>query len=125
MKQVQPNINDLTLRIYAMPKDANPHGDMFGGWLVSLMDMAGSTIVLRDTKEKVVTVAIDKLTFLRPVFVGDEVSCYSRKIKTGTTSMQVMVEAWVQRPRQGIGHKVTEGVFTYVAIDSKGKPTPI
>ena len=125
MKEFLPPLESLTLRIHAMPQDANPNGDIFGGWLVSLMDMAGATPAIRASRMRVVTVAIDKLSFLRPVFVGDEVSCYSHIVKIGNTSMQVKVETWVQRPMDGSSHKVTEGIFTYVAIDKDRKPTPI
>jgi acyl-CoA thioesterase YciA len=125
MDNSPPPLTNLTLRILAMPHDANPDGDIFGGWLVSLMDMAGVSLAVRACKERVVTVAIDKLSFLRPVFIGDEVSCYAQVVKIGNTSMQVKVEAWVQRPRIGSEHKVTEGIFTYVALDDDRIPTPI
>ena len=113
------------LRIFAMPRDANPDGDIFGGWLVSMMDMAGGSLAIRTCKERVVTAAIDKLSFLLPVFVGDEVSCYAEVVKIGNTSMQINVEAWVQRARRGSEHKVTEGVFTYVALDENRVPIQI
>lgn len=125
MDESPPPLTDLTLRIYAMPHDANPDGDIFGGWLVSLMDMAGVSLAIRICKERAVTVAIDQLSFLRPVFIGDEISCYAQVVKIGNTSIQVKVEAWVQRPRIGSGHKVTEGIFTYVALDENRIPTPI
>ncbi len=125
MTEALPPIENLTLRMIAMPRDANPSGDIFGGWLISLMDMAGGTVAIHSSKGRVVLAAIDKMSFIRPVFVGDEVSCYAHIVKTGTTSMQVSVEAWVRRPRGGNIHKVTEGLFTFVGIDDNRKPRPL
>ncbi len=125
MKEIPPPLENLTLRIVAMPHDANPDGDIFGGWLVSLMDIAGGSLAVHTSKERVVTVAIDKLTFIRPVFIGDEVSCYTEVLKIGTTSIQIKIDVWVQRLKKGTGHKVTEGVFTYVAIDKNRRPIPV
>src|ERR1700748_2326084 len=100
-----------------MPADTNPHGDIFGGWLLSQMDLAGSTVATRRAGGRTATVAITSMVFRQPVFVGDEVTCYATVAKVGHTSIAVNVESWVRR---GIGHdaiKVTEGLFTYVAID--------
>ena len=100
-----------------MPADTNPHGDIFGGWLVSQMDLAGGTAATRRAKGRCATVAITAMTFHRPVFVGDEVSCYADIIKVGKTSITVKVESWARR---GIGDEhiaVTEGIFTYVAVE--------
>ena len=108
-----------------MPTDTNPHGDIFGGWLISQMDLAGSSAATRRSKGRVVTVAITGMTFHRPVYVGDEVSCYAEVIKVGHTSITVKIESWACR---GIGDEqiaVTDGVFTYVAVDANGKPRPI
>src|SRR6267154_2440814 len=104
-----PPQSEPALRAIAMPADANPHGDIFGGWLLSQMDLAGSTVATRRAKGRVVTVAITAMTFHRPVFIGDEVSCYAEITKVGTTSITVKVESWVRR---GIGEnqiEVTEG----------------
>ncbi len=125
MTDTPPPIEQLTLRMIAMPRDANPSGDIFGGWLVSIMDLAGGTMGIHTSKGRVVLAAIDKMSFLRPVFVGDEVSCYADIVKTGSTSMQISVEAWVRRPENGGIHKVTEGLFTFVAIDENRKPRPV
>jgi len=125
MTETLPPIEQLTLRMIAMPRDTNPSGDIFGGWLVSIMDLAGGTVGIHRSKGRVVLAAIDKMSFHRPVFVGDEVSCYAHIVKVGTTSMQVSVEAWVKRPKNGDIHKVTEGLFTFVAIDEQRKPRPI
>jgi acyl-CoA thioesterase YciA len=114
-----------TLRAIAMPADANPHGDIFGGWLLSQMDLAGGTVATRRAKGRTVTVAVTGMAFHRPVFIGDEVSCYAEVIKVGTTSITVKVESWVRR---GIGQeqiKVTEGVFTYVAVGDDRRPRPV
>jgi acyl-CoA thioesterase YciA len=124
MTESPPPLEKLTLRMIAMPRDTNPAGDIFGGWLVSLMDMAGGTVAIHASKGRVVLAAIDKMSFIRPVFVGDEVSCYSHIVKRGTTSLQVSVEAWVRRPKNGDIHKVTEGLFTFVGIDENRKPRP-
>ena len=104
------------LRAIAMPADANPHGDIFGGWLLSQMDLAGGMAATRRAKGRTVTVAITAMTFHRPVFIGDEVTCYAEIAKVGRTSITVKVESWVRR---GIGDEqiaVTEGIFTYVAV---------
>jgi acyl-CoA thioesterase YciA len=113
------------LRAIAMPGDANPHGDIFGGWLLSQMDLAGGTAATRRAKGRVVTVAVTGMTFHRPVFIGDEVTCYAEIIKVGRTSITMKVESWVRR---GIGEEqiaVTEGIFTYVAVGSDRRPCPI
>lgn len=125
MTETPPPLEQLTLRMIAMPQDTNPHGDIFGGWIVSLMDMAGGTVAIHSSKGRAVLAAIDKMSFLRPVFVGDEVSCYAHMVKTGTTSMQISVEAWVRRPQNGDIHKVTEGLLTFVAIDKDRKPRAV
>src|SRR6516162_1904156 len=91
--------HEPALRAIAMPADANPAGDIFGGWLLSQMDLAGSTVATRRAKGRVVTVAITAMTFHRPVFIGDEVSCYAEIVKTGTTSMTVKIQAFAHRGR--------------------------
>jgi acyl-CoA thioesterase YciA len=113
------------LRANAMPADANPAGDIFGGWLRSQMDLAGGTVATRRAKGRVVTVAITAMTFHRPVFVGDEVSCYVDIVKIGRTSITVKIESWARRGRGEEKIEVTEGLFTYVAVDSERKPCPI
>jgi acyl-CoA thioesterase YciA len=121
----QPPQTEPTLRAIAMPADANPHGDIFGGWLLSQMDLAGGTLATRRAKGRTVTVAITAMTFHRPVFIGDEVTCYGAITKVGTTSITVKVESWVRR---GIGDQqieVTEGIFTYVAVGEDRRPCPV
>lgn len=115
-------IGELALRAIAMPADANPHGDIFGGWLLSQMDLAGSTVATRRARGRIVTVAITQMAFRRPVFVGDEVTCYARVVKTGRTSISVEVESWARRSVGGEDVKVTEGLFTYVAVGADRRP---
>ena len=120
-----PDTAEPALRAIAMPADANPHGDIFGGWLLSQMDLAGSTVATRHARGRVVTVAITAMTFHRPVYIGDEVTCYVEIIKVGHTSITVKIESSVRR---GIGDEtiaVTEGTFTYVAVGPDGRPRPI
>ena len=113
------------LRAIAMPADANPHGDIFGGWLLSQMDLAGGTVATRRAKGRTVTVAITAMTFHRPVFIGDEVSCYAEVIKVGRSSITVKVESWARRGRGEERIEVTEGIFTYVAIGPDRRPRPL
>jgi acyl-CoA thioesterase YciA len=108
-----------------MPADTNPRGDMFGGWLVSLMDMAGATAAAQRAQGRVVTVAIDALTFIRPVLVGDEVSCFATVQDVGRTSIKVHVDVWVRRRESDESHRVTEGTFAFVAIGQDRRPRPI
>jgi acyl-CoA thioesterase YciA len=121
----EPPQGEPALRAIAMPADANPYGDIFGGWLLSQMDLAGGAAARRRAKGRTATVAITAMTFHRPVFVGDEVTCYAQIVKVGRTSVTVKVESWVRR---GIGEEqiaVTEGIFTYVAIGEDGRPRPV
>lgn len=115
----------LALRTVAMPAFANPYDDIFGGWLVSQMDIAGGIVAVRRAKGRVVTVAITAITFDRPVFVGDEVSCYAEIVKIGRSSMTVQIQAVARRGRTGETVEVTKGSFTYVAVDSEGKSRPV
>ena len=117
--------SELALRAIAMPVFANAHGDIFGGWLLSQMDLAGSAVAVRRANGQVATVAVTAMSFQRPVFVGDEVSCYAKILKVGRTSITVKVEAFARRGRSGKQIQVTEGVFTYVAVDSESKPRPV
>lgn len=120
-----PPNQHLAIRTIAMPRDTNSKGDIFGGWLVSQMDLAAGTIASIRTKGRVVTIAIDALTFHKPVFIGDEVSCYVEIIRIGRTSITMKVEAWVRRSLSNDTLKVTEGTLTFVAIDANGRPRPI
>ena len=113
------------LRTIAMPRDANPSGDIFGGWTLSQMDLAGGTFAAEHAKGRVATVSIDAMEFLRPVSVGDEVSCFCTLAKQGESSISVKIETWTRDRTSGNSVKVTEGVFTFVALDENGKPRPV
>ena len=115
----------LVIQTVAMPADLNAYGDIFGGWVLSQMDLGGSVMAHQHAKCRVVTVAIDRMAFLRPVNVGDSVCCYAELEKKGNTSMTIKVETWVVKERDNKQYKVTEGLFTFVAIDDVGKPKPI
>jgi acyl-CoA thioesterase YciA len=115
----------LSLRTLAMPKDANPSGDIFGGWVISQMDIAAGMTASQRSRGRVATVAIDAMSFKLPVFVGDILCVYTEILRIGTTSMKIHVEAWVLRDRLGERVKVTEGLFTFVAIDKDRKPRPV
>ncbi len=108
-----------------MPADTNANGDIFGGWLVSQMDLGGAVLARSLAHSRVTTVAIDSKAFLRPVNVGDIVTCYARLLSIGRTSMKIDVEVWVQRSSDTSLLRVTEGKFTYVAIDANGRPHPV
>ena len=114
-------------RVIAMPADTNPEGDIFGGWLLAQMDLAGATPAFERAGGRCATVALDGMVFHQPVSVGDEVSIYARVIHTGRTSIRVHVEAWKRSRGQPEAQsaRVTEGVFTYVAIDAERKPRPL
>ncbi len=116
----------LTQLVRTMPRDTNPMGDMFGGWLLSQMDLAGGTFVEYRARGRTATVAIKEMTFHERVFVGDLLACYCETLREGRTSITVKVEAWVlARANLETKIKVTEGVFTYVAVDSEGRPRPL
>ena len=108
-----------------MPKDTNPSGDIFGGWLMSQMDLGSGILAAKTAKTRVVTVAMEGMSFLQPVWVGDTVDCYAWVERIGRTSMTIPVEVWVQRNRREKQMRVTRGVFTYVAVDDDGKPIPV
>ena len=116
---------DLCTRTLAMPKDTNPSGDIFGGWLMSQMDMAGGIHAYQVAGGRVVTVAVDAMSFHLPVQIGDQVSCYCVTRRVGSTSIAVTVETWVKRRQSSREEKVTEGTFTFVAIDRTGSPRPV
>jgi acyl-CoA thioesterase YciA len=108
---------DVSMRTIAMPRDTNANGDIFGGWLMSEMDLAGANHANRFSGGRVVTVAVESMTFIKPVNIGDEVTCYTKLCKKGRTSLKIKVEAWVARAVTRELEKVTEGMFTFVAID--------
>ena len=116
---------ELAVRTLAMPADTNPSGDIFGGWLMSLMDVAGGIAAGGLAQGRVATVAVTDMAFLRPVKVGDVVCCYTDLVRKGRTSLTFRVEAWALRQRLGDRIQVTSADFTYVALDGDGKPRPI
>ena len=113
------------VRMLAMPADTNPSGDIFGGWLMSQMDIAGGIAAAARAKGRAVTVAVEGMEFHQPVYVGDLVSCYADVVATGTTSITVKVETLARRRAGGDTVKVTEGTFVFVAIDADGRPRPV
>ncbi len=113
---------ELTIRTLAMPADTNPSGDIFGGWLLSQMDIAGGEAAQVRARGRTVTVAVEAMTFHLPVFVGDIVCCYAEVVGSGRTSVSVRVEAWSVRRRTRNRVLVTDGVFTYVAVDENRRP---
>jgi len=116
---------ELASRTLAMPADTNPRGDMFGGWIMSLMDAAGAMTANAHASGPVATVSVSNITFLRPVQVGDTVCCYTDVTRIGRTSITLCVEVWVRRHGQGDRIKVTEAEFTFVAIDGNGHPRAV
>ncbi|NNG05960.1 MAG: acyl-CoA thioesterase [Inquilinus sp.] len=113
------------LRTIAMPADANPNGDIFGGWLLSQMDLAGSVVAYERAQGRIATVAIDAMSFVQPVFIGDLVTSYAEVVRVGRTSIQVRVDTFVKRRESRETALVTEGLLTYVAIDRGGRPRPV
>jgi acyl-CoA thioesterase YciA len=116
---------ELTLRTLAMPADANPAGDIFGGWVMSQMDIGSALCAVERTRSRVVTVAVDRMSFIAPVYVGDVLCVYAEVDKIGHTSLNVHVEAWALRNRLGERAQVTQGTFVFVALDDDGKPKPV
>jgi acyl-CoA thioesterase YciA len=113
------------IRVTAMPADANFNGDIFGGWIMSWMDLAAGNTASRRAQGRAVTAAIDAVSFHHPVHIGDELSVYAKVTSVGRTSMKIAVEAW-QRARDGEKtSKVTSATFTFVAIDLEGRPRPV
>lgn len=128
-KQKEPT-GELVLRTLAMPADTNPIGDIFGGWIMSQMDIAGGIMAKEMSESRAVTVAVDSMKFLKPVHVGDVICCYGKVLKIGTTSITINLEIWVKQAKgqQQDGEsllKVTQAAFTYVAVDDKGVKQPV
>lgn len=128
-QQLHPG-GDMLLQTLAMPADTNPSGDIFGGWIMAQMDMAGGILAKEVAQSRVVTVAVDSIHFIKPVHVGEVVCCYGKVQRVGTTSLTIHLEVWVKqvlhkdngRPRQ---FKVTQAAFTYVSVDADGRKQPI
>lgn len=116
---------ELVLRTLAMPADTNANGDIFGGWLMSQMDIGGAILAKEIAEGRVVTVRVDGMSFLKPVAVGDVVCCYARCLHTGRSSINVNIEVWVKKVSSepiGQRYRATEALFTYVAVDEEGRP---
>jgi acyl-CoA thioesterase YciA len=113
------------IRTIAMPADTNPSGDIFGGWLMSQMDLAAGNVAARRSRGRAATVAVEAMSFLSPVAVGDEVSLFANIARVGRTSLRIEVEAWRRARESELTTKVTEAVFTFVAIDGDGRPRAI
>src|SRR5579872_6352146 len=122
--QAEPR-GELTVRLIAMPGDTNANGDIFGGWVLSQMDQAGGIAGVERAQGRVVTIAVEAMTFIRPVRVCDVLCVYTEVDRVGRTSMRIHIEAWAQRFRTHIREKVTDAVFTFVAVDDDGRPRPI
>ncbi len=113
------------LRTIPMPADTNANGDIFGGWMLAQMDLAGSVIAAQKSRSRVATVGVEAMSFHKPVFVGDEVSFYCRVERIGRTSITVQIESWARGRMEDKARRVTEGKFTYVAIDENRQPIPV
>lgn len=120
-----PPAREPAIRVTAMPADANAYGDIFGGWLMSLMDSAAGLVAARHSHGRAVTIAMDGMQFHAPVHIGDEVSVYARLEKVGRTSMLIDVECWARDRHRDDHRKVTEARFTFVAIDQDRKPRAV
>ena len=121
----RPPDAEPALRTLAMPADANPNGDIFGGWVLAQMDLAGGVAAAGRAGGRTVTVAVEAMRFHEPIAVGDLVTCYAWVAKSGRTSITVAIETWARRRRGPVEVKVTEGTFIYVAIDEAGRPRPL
>jgi len=113
------------IKVIAMPADANADGDMFGGWILSMMDLAGAVPARKRARRRIVTVAVENIVFHKPVFIGDCLECYAMIEKTGRSSMTVLVETFVERREKEEKEKITEGRFVYVAIGPDRKSMPL
>lgn len=116
---------ELTIQTVAMPADTNPSGDIFGGWVLAQMDIAGGIAARHQCGGRCATIAVESMTFQQPVKVGDVVCCYAILERQGRTSMTYRIETWAIRHEDFAREKVTEGVFTYVAIGGDGRPRPV
>jgi acyl-CoA thioesterase YciA len=126
MADEQKPEGELVVRVQPMPADLNSAGDVFGGWVMSQMDLGSSVIAVRRARGgRVATVAVDAMHFVRPVKVGDLFNCYGRIVREGRTSVTVRVEAWVERQGTFDLEKVTQADFIFVALDAEGRPTPL
>ena len=125
MEKTEKPKGELVTQTIAMPRDTNRNGDIFGGWLVTQMDLGGAILASKISKARVVTAAMEGMSFLQPVRVGDTVACYARIDRIGNSSMRIPIEVWANRFMTGEEVLVTEGVFVFVAVDEKGRPIPV
>jgi acyl-CoA thioesterase YciA len=116
---------ELVIQTIAMPADTNANGDIFGGWLLSQMDLGGAVLAYQIAKNRIATRAIDDMVFIKPVKVGDRVACYAKVVHQGRTSIGIALEAWAFRLRACQSELVAKGIYTYVSIDEAGRATPI
>ncbi len=121
----KPPLKEPAIKIVAMPADANADGDMFGGWILSMMDLAGSIPARKRAKRRIVTVAVDSIEFHAPMFVGDCLECYADIEKVGRTSITVKVESYAESREAEGKTKITEGRFVYVAVGNDRRPVPV
>lgn len=126
-KDTVPSIpsGEITIQTLAMPSDTNPNGDIFGGWIVAQMDLAAGVLAKKIAKGRAVTVAIHSMSFHKPVKIGDIVSCYVKLNKVGNTSISISVEVWKETAISDVKTCVTQGIFTFVAIDEDGNPRKV
>ena len=124
MSSDQP-AGEPVIRTIAMPADTNPSGDIFGGWLMAQMDLAAGNLAARVARGRSAPIAVEGMTFHKPVKVGDEVSLYADMVSTGRTSMRIHVEAWRRNRYAEESVKVTDAIFTFVALDGEGRPRPL
>jgi len=122
---LEPPLTAPLVRVMAMPADANPNGDIFGGWLLAQMDLAGGNLAVQRARGRCATVAVDGMVFHQPVYVGDEVSCYGELVRTGKSSMTIRIEAWRRNLATGETRQVTQAMFTYVALGEDRRPRPL
>ena len=120
-----PPQDSPAIRVIAMPADTNPHGDIFGGWLMSLMDAAAGSVAARHSHGRAVTISVEGMSFLRPVIVGDEVSVFASLASVGRTSMKIAVEAWRRARHDDRSYRVTQASFTFVAIGEDRQPRSV
>ena len=124
--EAMPPKGQPVVRAVAMPKDTNPHGDIFGGWILSQMDIAGGVTAGQCARGRIATVGIEAMSFHKPVKVGDVLCCHTEVTHIGSTSIAVRIEAWALRGGDWMhAVKVTEGMFTYVALDAEGRKRPV
>ncbi|MET0263256.1 MAG: acyl-CoA thioesterase [Rariglobus sp.] len=118
-------VGEIVMRTIAMPADTNSNGDIFGGWLMAQMDLGGAVLARTTARCRVVTIAVEAMTFTSPVRVGDVVTCYAKLNTVGRTSLKIDIEVWVDHHDGSQPRRVTAGLFTYVAIDGEGRPQPV